>query len=79
MELASARILLVVGGGVAAYKALDLVRRLKERGARVRAVITQAGKHFITPLSLAALTGEKVYEDLFSLTDEAEKIGRAHV
>ena len=72
MQLSSARILLIVGGGVAAYKSLDLVRRLRERGARVRAVITKAGKHFITPLSLAALTGEKVYEDLFSLTDEAE-------
>lgn len=72
MELASARILLVVGGGVAAYKSLDLVRRLRERGARVRAVVTSAGKHFVTPLSLAALTGEKVFEDLFSLNDEAE-------
>ncbi len=71
-SLASARILLVVGGGVAAYKSLDLARRLRERGARVRAVITRAGKHFIAPLSLAALTGEKVFEDLFSLTDEAE-------
>ncbi len=72
MQLSSARILLVVGGGVAAYKSLDLARRLRERGARVRAVLTDAGKHFITPLSLAALTGEKVFEDLFSLTDEAE-------
>ncbi len=70
--LASARILLVVGGGIAAYKSLDLVRRLRERGAHVRAVVTQAGKHFVTPLSLAALTGEKVFDDLFSLTDEAE-------
>ena len=72
MQLAYARILLVVGGGIAAYKSLDLVRRLRERGARVRAVITDAGRHFVTPLSLAALTGEKVYDDLFSLTDEAE-------
>ena len=72
MPLSSARILLIVGGGVAAYKALDLVRRLRERGARVRAVVTHAGQHFVTPLSLAALTGEKVFQDLFSLTDEAE-------
>ncbi len=72
MELSSARILLIVGGGIAAYKSLDLVRRLRERGAQTRAVLTPAGAHFVTPLSLAALTGGKVYEDLFSLTDEAE-------
>jgi phosphopantothenoylcysteine decarboxylase/phosphopantothenate--cysteine ligase len=70
--LSGRRILLVVGGGIAAYKALDLVRRFSERGARVRAVLTKAGAEFVTPLSLAALTGNKVYQDLFSLTDEAE-------
>jgi phosphopantothenoylcysteine decarboxylase/phosphopantothenate--cysteine ligase len=66
------RILLVVGGGIAAYKSLDLVRRLRERGAAVRAILTKAGEEFVTPLSLAALTGDKVFSDLFSLTDEAE-------
>jgi phosphopantothenoylcysteine decarboxylase/phosphopantothenate--cysteine ligase len=66
------KILLIVGGGIAAYKGLDLVRRLRERGARVTAVVTAAGREFVTTLSLASLTGEKVYEDLFSLTDEAE-------
>jgi phosphopantothenoylcysteine decarboxylase/phosphopantothenate--cysteine ligase len=66
------RILLIVGGGIAAYKSLDLVRRLRERGASVRAVLTRAGSHFVTPLSLASLTGNKVHEDLFSLTDEAQ-------
>ena len=66
------RILLIVGGGIAAYKSLDLVRRLRERGASVRGVLTAAGKQFVTPLSLSALTGEKVHDELFSLTDEAE-------
>ncbi|HVW72735.1 MAG TPA: bifunctional phosphopantothenoylcysteine decarboxylase/phosphopantothenate--cysteine ligase CoaBC [Rhizomicrobium sp.] len=65
-------ILLIVGGGIAAYKSLELVRRLAERGIRTRAILTKAGAEFITPLSLSALTGEKVHTDLFSLTDEAE-------
>jgi phosphopantothenoylcysteine decarboxylase/phosphopantothenate--cysteine ligase len=65
-------ILLIVGGGIAAYKALELVRRLAERGVRTRAILTKAGAEFVTPLSLSALTGEKVFSDLFSLTDEAE-------
>ncbi len=65
-------ILLVIGGGIAAYKSLELVRRLAEHGIRTRAVLTRAGAEFITPLSVSALTGEKVYSDLFSLTDEAE-------
>ena len=66
------RILLVVGGGVAAYKCLELIRRLKERGAGVRCVLTDAGAQFVTPLSLSALSEDKVYRDLFSLTDESE-------
>jgi phosphopantothenoylcysteine decarboxylase/phosphopantothenate--cysteine ligase len=70
--LSGKRILLVIGGGIAAYKALDLIRRLKERGASVRGVLTKAAAEFVTPLSVGALTGEKVYQDLFSLTDEAE-------
>jgi phosphopantothenoylcysteine decarboxylase/phosphopantothenate--cysteine ligase len=65
-------ILLIIGGGIAAYKSLELVRRLSERGIRSRAILTQAGKEFVTPLSVAALTGEKIYDELFSLTDEAE-------
>src|SRR3984957_1929614 len=71
-SLSAARILLVIGGGVAAYKSLDLIRRLRERGASVRVIMTAAAKHFIAPLSAAALSGQKVYDDLFSLTDEAE-------
>lgn len=66
------RILLIVGGGIAAYKSLDLVRRLRERGAEVRAVLTKAGSQFVTPLSLASLTGNPVHMDLFSLTEEAQ-------
>ncbi len=66
------RILLIIAGGIAAYKSLELIRRLRERGANVRAILTSAGSHFVTPLSVSSLTGEKVYQDLFSLTDEAE-------
>jgi len=65
-------VLLIIGGGIAAYKSLELTRRLRERGTRVRAILTRAGTQFVTPLSLASLTGEKVFSDLFSLTDEAE-------
>jgi phosphopantothenoylcysteine decarboxylase/phosphopantothenate--cysteine ligase len=65
-------VLLVVGGGIAAYKTLELVRRLREREIAVRAILTRGGREFVTPLSLASLCGDKVYEDLFSLTDEAE-------
>ena len=66
------RILLVIGGGIAAYKALDLIRRLRRRGATVRCVMTRSAKEFVTPLSVASLSGERVYDDLFSLTDETE-------
>jgi phosphopantothenoylcysteine decarboxylase/phosphopantothenate--cysteine ligase len=70
--LAGKRILLIIGGGIAAYKSLDLIRRLKERGAAVTPVLTRAGTEFVTPLSVAALAGGKVHTDLFDLTDEAE-------
>ena len=66
------RILLIISGGIAAYKSLDLIRRLRERGAAVRAVMTAAAQHFVTPLSVAALCEDKVYTDLWSLTDESE-------
>jgi phosphopantothenoylcysteine decarboxylase/phosphopantothenate--cysteine ligase len=65
-------VLLIIGGGIAAYKSLELIRRLRERGITARAVLTKAGEHFVTPLSVASLTGEKVFQDLFSLTDESE-------
>lgn len=70
--LAGKSVLLIVGGGIAAYKALELVRELRRAGVGVRAVLTEAGKQFVTPLSLAALTESPVYEDLFSLKDETE-------
>ncbi len=66
------RVLLIVSGGIAAYKSLELIRRLKEKGAAVRCVLTRAGAQFVTPLSLSALSGDKVYGELFDLTDEAE-------
>ncbi len=70
--LASKRILLIIGGGIAAFKTLDLIRRLGERGVTVTPVLTHAGAEFVTPLSVSALAGRKVFTDLFDLTDEAE-------
>lgn len=70
--LASKRILLIIGGGIAAYKALDLIRRLRDCGAVVTPVLTRAGAEFVSPLSVSSLAGQKVYQDLFDLTDEAE-------
>src|ERR1700744_536249 len=64
-------VLLIVGGGIAAYKSLELIRLLAQRGIKSRAILTRAGAEFVTPLSLASLSGEKVHDDLFSLTDEA--------
>ncbi len=65
-------ILLIIGGGIAAYKSLDLVRRARERGARVRAVLTASAEHFVTPLSVSTLCEEKAFIDLFDLKDETE-------
>ena len=70
--LSGKRILLIVTGGIAAYKTPDLVRRLRERGAQVRCVLTAGGAQFVTPLALGAVSGDKVYQDLFDLTDEQE-------
>src|ERR1700677_3707286 len=69
--LSRARILLIRRGGIAAYKSLELIRRLKDRGATVRIVMTSAARQFISPLSAATLSGQAVRDDLFSLTDEA--------
>ena len=66
------RVLLIVAGGIAAFKALELIRRLRERGAAVRCVLTESGAKFVTPLSLQALSEDRVYSDMFSLTDESE-------
>jgi phosphopantothenoylcysteine decarboxylase/phosphopantothenate--cysteine ligase len=70
--LAEKRILLIVGGGIAAYKALELTRLFRKAGVAVRPILTPAGAQFVTPLSLSALAEDKVYGELFSLTDEAE-------
>jgi len=65
-------VLLIISGGIAAYKVLEVIRRLRDRGIHIRAILTKGGAEFVTPLSVAALTENKVYQDLFSLTDEAE-------
>lgn len=70
--LADKRILLIIGGGIAAFKSLDLIRRLRQQGAFVTPVLTKAGAEFVTPLSVSALASEKVYQDLFDLNAEAE-------
>ncbi|NIZ13960.1 bifunctional phosphopantothenoylcysteine decarboxylase/phosphopantothenate--cysteine ligase CoaBC [Phaeobacter sp. HF9A] len=70
--LSGKHILLIIGGGIAAYKSLELIRRLQDRGARVTPVLTKAGEEFVTPLSVSALAGAPVHRDLFDLTSEAE-------
>ncbi|GLK54849.1 phosphopantothenoylcysteine decarboxylase/phosphopantothenate--cysteine ligase [Methylopila capsulata] len=70
--MSSSRILLVIGGGIAAYKTLDLIRRLKERGFSVRAILTKAAAEFVTPLSVGTLTAEPVFQELFDLTQEQD-------
>jgi phosphopantothenoylcysteine decarboxylase/phosphopantothenate--cysteine ligase len=71
-ELQGKRILLIIGGGIAAYKSLLLIRLLRAAGTSVRCILTRAGAEFVTPLSVSALSGDKVYSDLFDLTDEHE-------
>ncbi|MCI5046569.1 MAG: bifunctional phosphopantothenoylcysteine decarboxylase/phosphopantothenate--cysteine ligase CoaBC [Aquisalinus sp.] len=70
--MATKSVLLIIGGGIAAYKSLELIRECAKRGIRTRAILTRAGAEFVTPLSVGSLTGEKCYTDLFDLTDEAE-------
>jgi phosphopantothenoylcysteine decarboxylase/phosphopantothenate--cysteine ligase len=72
LTLAGRRIVLVISGGIAAYKSLDLIRRLRERGAEIRCVLTAAAQQFVTPLAAAALSHQRAYTDLWSLTDESE-------
>src|SRR5262252_8999931 len=68
--LTDKRILLVIGGGIAAYKCLDLIRRLKERGAQVRVIMTRAAREFVTPLAVGAIAGEPAFTELFDLSTE---------
>ncbi|WP_118133354.1 bifunctional phosphopantothenoylcysteine decarboxylase/phosphopantothenate--cysteine ligase CoaBC [Oceanicella sp. SM1341] len=70
--LSGKRVLLVIGGGIAAYKSIELIRLLKKAGASVTCVLTGAAEHFVTPLTVSAIAGTKVYRDIFDLTDEAE-------
>jgi phosphopantothenoylcysteine decarboxylase/phosphopantothenate--cysteine ligase len=72
VNLAGKKILLIISGGIAAYKALELIRLIQKSGGAVTAVLTDSAKHFVTPLSVQALSGNKVFTDLFSLTDESE-------
>ncbi|MET1026147.1 MAG: bifunctional phosphopantothenoylcysteine decarboxylase/phosphopantothenate--cysteine ligase CoaBC, partial [Dongiaceae bacterium] len=71
-DLRGRKLLLIIAGGIAAYKMLEFIRRGRERGLEIRAVLTKGGAQFVTPLSVAALTEDKVYQELFSLTDESE-------
>src|ERR1700732_2738065 len=66
------RILLIIGGGIAAYKTLDLIRRLRERGFFVRTVMTGAARRFVTKLAVESLTGNRVFDDLFALTEDSD-------
>ncbi|MEL6258381.1 MAG: flavoprotein, partial [Pseudomonadota bacterium] len=70
--MADKRILLIIGGGIAAYKSLELIRTLSKRGIASRCIVTKGGQEFVTPLSVGALSGDKVFTDLFDLTSEAE-------
>lgn len=69
---ASRSVLLIIGGGIAAYKVLELIRRLKDHGIASRCILTKAGEEFVTPLAVSSLAGERCFTDLFSLTDEAD-------
>ncbi len=70
MPLQGKNILLVIAGGIAAYKSLDLIRRLRERGAKVRVIMTRAAQEFVTPLAVGAVTGERPFTELFDLSAE---------
>ncbi|MGX1744214.1 phosphopantothenoylcysteine decarboxylase domain-containing protein [Bosea sp. NPDC055353] len=69
---ASRSVLLIIGGGIAAYKMLEVIRRLKDRGIASRCIVTKAGEQFVTPLTVSSLAGERCFTDMFSLTDEAD-------
>ncbi len=75
-RLAAARLLLIIGGGIAAYKSLDLIRRLRERGLAVRVVMTRAAQEFVTPMSVGAIAGERAFTDLF---DQASEFDVGHI
>jgi phosphopantothenoylcysteine decarboxylase/phosphopantothenate--cysteine ligase len=72
MTLKDKKILIIIGGGIAAYKSLDLIRILKKKNVEIKTILTKSGKEFVTPLSLTALTRSKIYEDVFDRNSEAE-------
>ena len=72
MKIKGKKILIIVGGGISAYKSLDLIRLLKKNDFEIKTVLTKSGKKFVTPLSLVSLSGSKVYENLFDKQNEAE-------
>ena len=72
MSLKNKKILLIIGGGISAYKALDLIRLLKKNETEIKTILTKSGKEFVTPLSITALTKNKVYEDIFNVNNESE-------
>ena len=72
MTLKNKKILIIIGGGIAAYKSLDLIRLLRKENVEVKTILTKSGKEFVTPLSLTTLTNSKVYEDIFDKNSEAE-------
>ena len=72
MFLKNKKILIVIGGGIAAYKSLDLIRLLKKNGAKIKTILTKSGKKFVTPLSITTLTKNKTFEDVFDQNSEAK-------
>ena len=72
MSLKNKRILLIIGGGISAYKSLDLIRLLKKNNTKIKTILTKSGKEFITPLSIATLTKDKTFEEMFNDNTEAE-------
>ena len=72
MSLQNKKILLIIGGGISAYKALDLIRMLRKSNVEIKTILTKSGKEFVTPLSIASLTSNKVFEDIFNANNESE-------
>ena len=72
MSLQNKKILLIIGGGISAYKALDLIRMLRKSNVEIKTILTKSGKEFVTPLSIASLSKNKVYSDIYSVENESE-------
>ena len=72
MSLKNKKVLIIIAGGISAYKSLDLIRILKKVGAEVKTILTKGGKKFVTPLSITALTNSKPYENIFDINNESE-------